>query len=150
MAILFTNGTQTIKLYESSNRGKPLYQLAYYTGGRRVQRNFADKANAKRTAKRVLGTMAGDSELVDNLATPELESLVAAKKVLMPGYALHVAAEEHAQALIRLGKVTLREAVDFFLSHHRADVPRLMLDETATRFAASPARKYANSPWLPT
>jgi integrase len=50
---------------------------------------------------------------------------------------LHVAVEEHAQALTRLGKVTLREAVDFFLSHHRADVPRLMLTETAEQFAAS-------------
>ncbi len=137
MATLFTNGTETIKLYESINRGKPLYQLAYYAGGRRVQRNFSDKAKAKRTAKRVLGTLAEDSEAVDNLNTPELESLVAAKKVLASGYALHVAVEEHAQALARLGKVTLREAVDFFLSHHRADVPRLMLDETATQFAAS-------------
>jgi integrase len=137
MATLFTNGTETIKLYESINRGKPLYQLAYYTGGRRVQRNFADKAKAKRTAKRVLGTLAEDSEAVDNLNTPELESLVAAKKVLASGYALHVAVEEHAQALTRLGKVTLREAVDFFLSHHRADVPRLMLDEIAKQFAAS-------------
>ena len=137
MATLITNGKQTIKLYQSSNRGKPLYQLAYYTGGRRVQRNFADKAEAKRTANQVLGGMAEDSELVDNLATPELESLVAAKRVLLSGYALHVAVEEHAQAVTRLGKVTLREAVDFFLSHHRADVPRLMLTETADQFAAS-------------
>lgn len=137
MATLITNGKQTIKLYQSSNRGKPLYQLAYYTGGRRVQRNFADKAEAKRTANQVLGGMAEDSELVDNLATPELESLVAAKKVLVSGYALHVAVEEHAQAVTRLGKTTLREAVEFFLSHHRADVPRLMLTETADQFAAS-------------
>jgi hypothetical protein len=86
MATLITNGKQTIKLYQSSNRGKPLYQLAYYTGGRRVQRNFADKAEAKRTANQVLGGMAEDSELVDNLATPELESLVAAKRVLASGY----------------------------------------------------------------
>jgi hypothetical protein len=69
----------------------------------------------------VLGTLAEDSEAVDNLNTPELESLVAAKKVLASGYALHVAVEEHAQALTRLGKVTLREAVDFFLSHSRHD-----------------------------
>jgi hypothetical protein len=70
MATLFTNGTETIKLYESINRGKPLYQLAYWAGGRRVQRNFSDEAKAKRTAKRVLGTLAEDSEAVDNLNTP--------------------------------------------------------------------------------
>jgi hypothetical protein len=33
--------------YQSSKRGK-LYQLAYYLGGRRVLRNFADKSQAKR------------------------------------------------------------------------------------------------------
>jgi hypothetical protein len=68
-------------------------------GGRRVQRNSADKGEAKRTANQVLGGMTEDSALVDNLARPELESLVAAKKVLVSGYALHVAVEEHAQAM---------------------------------------------------
>jgi hypothetical protein len=112
MATVITNGKQTIKLYQSSNRGKPLYQLAYYLGGRRVLRNFADKSQAKRTANGLLGGMSEDSALVDNLATPELESLVAAKKVLAPSYALHVAVEEHAHAVNRLGKVSLREAVE--------------------------------------
>jgi hypothetical protein len=48
-----------------------------------------------------------------------------------------VAVEEHAQAVGRLGKATLREAVDFFLRHNRADVPRLTLAEVAEQFAAS-------------
>ena len=74
------------------------------------------------------------------LATPELESLVAAKKVLAAGYALHVAAEEHAQTVARLGNVSLLEAVDYFLRHHRADVPRLMPTEAADLFATSRQR----------
>lgn len=104
MATVITNGKQTIKLYQSSNRGKPLFQLAYYLGGRRVLRNFSDKSHAKRTANGLLGGMAEDSALVDNLATPELESLVAAKKVLASGYALHVAVEEHAQGCKSIGQ----------------------------------------------
>jgi integrase len=71
------------------------------------------------------------------MATPELESLVAARKVLAPAYALHVAVEEHAQAVIKLGKTSLREAVEFFLRHNRADVPRLTLSEIAEQFGAS-------------
>jgi hypothetical protein len=114
---------QTVKLYRSVNRGKAMYQLAYYMGGRRVQKNFADKAEAKRVAKQILGGLTNDAEAVEAMATPELESLVAARKVLAPGYALHVAVEEHAQAVTKLGKATLREAVEFFLRHHRADVP---------------------------
>lgn len=137
MATVITNGKQTVKLYQSVNRGRAMYQLAYYNGGKRVQQNFTDKAQAKRVANQVLGGLAGDSALVDAAATPEIESLVAAKKVLAPGYALHVAVEEHAQELARLGKATLREAVDFFLRHHRTDMPRLPLKEVAELFSRS-------------
>src|SRR6202522_4415767 len=137
MATEISNGRQTGKLYRSVNRGKAMYQLAYYMGGRRVQKNFADKAEAKRVAKQILGGLTNDAEAVEALATPELESLVAARRVLAPNYALQVAVEEHAQAVGKLGEISLREAVEFFLRHNRADVPRLTLAEIAEQFAKS-------------
>jgi integrase len=137
MATEISNGRQTVKLYSSVNRGKAMYQLAYYAGGRRVQKNFADKAEAKRVAKQILGDLSNDAEAVGAMATPELESHIAARRVLAPNYALHVAVEEHAQAVGRLGKATLRDAVDFFLRHHRTDVPRLPLAEISEQFAQS-------------
>jgi hypothetical protein len=91
MATEISNGKQTVKLYHSVNRGKAMYQLAYYAGGRRVQKNFSDKAEAERVARAVLGGLAEDAVAVDALATPELESLIAARKVLATNYALHVA-----------------------------------------------------------
>ncbi len=117
-----------------------MYQLAYYEGGRRVQKNFSDKAEAKRVAKQILGELTNDSKAVEAMATPELESLIAARKVLASGYALHVAVEEHAQAVQKLGKISLREAVEFFLRHHRTDVPRLPLSEISELFAKSRER----------
>jgi integrase len=140
MATEFSNGKQTVKLYQSVNRGKAMYQLAYYAGGRRIQKNFVDKAEAKRVARAVLGGLAEDAGAVDALATPELESLVAARKVLAPNYALHVAVEEHAQAVVKLGKTSIREAVEFFLRHNRADVPKLTLSEIAELFGISRQR----------
>ena len=137
MATEFSNGKQTVKLYRSVNRGKEMYQLAFYQAGRRVQKNFSDKAEAKRVAKQILGELTNDAVAVEAMATPELESLIAAKKVLVGGYALHVAVEEHAQAVTKLGKATLREAVEFFLRHHRTDVPRLPLSEISEQFARS-------------
>jgi integrase len=137
MATEISNGKQTVKLYRSVNRGKAMYQLAFYTAGRRVQKNFKDKSEAKRVANQILGGLTHDAAAVDAMATPELESLVAAKRVLASGYALHVAVEEHAQAVVKLGKTSLREAVEFFLRHNRADVPRLKLGEIAEQFAAS-------------
>ena len=137
MATEISNGKQTVKLYHSVNRGKPMYQLAFYTAGRRIQRNFKNKSEAKRVANQILGGLTNDAAALDALATPELESLIAARKVLASGYALHVAVEEHAQAVGKLGKTSLREAVEFFLRHNRADVPRLTLAEIAEQFAKS-------------
>jgi integrase len=114
-----------------------MYQLAFYTAGRRIQKNFRDKSEAKRVAGQILRGLTLDTREVDSLVTPDLESLVAARKVLVSGYALHVAVEEHAQAVTKLGKTSLREAVEFFLRHNRADVPRLTLAEIAERFASS-------------
>lgn len=132
-----SNGRQTVKLYRSVNRGKAMYQLAYYAAGRRVQRNFADKSERNRVANQILGNLSNDANAIDAMATPELESLIAARRVLAPGYAVHVAVEEHAQAVGKLGKATLREAVEFFLRHNRADVPRLTLPEAGEQFAKS-------------
>ncbi len=132
-----SNGKQTVKLYRSVNRGKEMYQLAYYAGGRRVQRNFADRSERNRVAKQILGDLSNDADAIEAMATPELESLIAARRVLAPGYALHVAVEEHAQAIGKLGKATLREAVEFFLRHNRADVPQMTLTEVAEQFAKS-------------
>jgi hypothetical protein len=46
MATEIPNGKQSVKLYHSVNRGKAMYQLSYYAGGRRVQKNFADKCGS--------------------------------------------------------------------------------------------------------
>jgi integrase len=74
---------------------------------------------------------------VDDLTAAELESFVAARRALAPNYALHVAVEEHAYAVAKLGRATLREAVEFFCRHNRADTPRLTLLEIAEQFAKS-------------
>ena len=137
MATEISNGRQTVKLYHSVNRGKPMYQLAFYTAGRRIQKNFRDKSEAKRVANQILRGLTLDTQAVDALVTPDLESLIAARKALAPSYALHVAVEEHAQAVVKLGKISLREAVEFFLRHNRADVPRLTLSETSAAPAIS-------------
>ena len=70
MATEISNGRQTVKLYCSVNRGKAMYQLAYYMGGRRVQKNFADKAEAKRVAKQILGGLTNDAEAVKHWLRP--------------------------------------------------------------------------------
>ncbi|MEJ0000249.1 MAG: hypothetical protein WDO13_14430 [Verrucomicrobiota bacterium] len=81
MATEFSNGKQVIKLYRSVNRGRPMYQLSYYVGGKRMQKNFADKAEAERMAGTILNTLGKDAMVVDSLTTAELESFVVARRV---------------------------------------------------------------------
>jgi len=71
MVTEISNGKQTAKLYQSVNRGRAMYQLAYYCSGRRVQKNFSDRAHAKRVAKQILGGLYNDALAVDAVATPE-------------------------------------------------------------------------------
>jgi len=137
MAKEISNGIHTVKLYNYEDRGRRMHQLAYYEAGKRRLRNFSMKSEAETVAWQILGQLTNGTETARAFRTPELESLVAARQVLASGYALHVAVEEHAQAVGRLGKATLREAVEFFLRHNRADVPRLRLAEIAEQFAAS-------------
>jgi hypothetical protein len=84
-----------------------------------------------------VGGLAEDSAAVDILSTSELESYVAARKVLAPAYALHVAVSEHAQAVSQLGKSTLQEAVQFFLRHHKSEVGRISLATLTDQFGGS-------------
>jgi integrase len=137
MAKEISNGVHTVKLYNYVDRGRTMHQLAYYEAGRRKLRNFAVKSEAETVAWQILGQLTNGTEEARALRMPELESLIAARRVLAPNYPLHVAVEEHAQAVGRLGSATLREAVEFFLRHNRSDVPRLTLAEVAEQFAAS-------------
>src|SRR6202142_2398682 len=137
MAKEISNGTHTVKLYNYVDRGRKMHQLAYYEAGRRRLRKFSVKSEAETVAWQILGQLTNGTEAARAFRTPELESLAAARQVLASGYALHVAVEEHAQAVGRLGNATLREAVEFFQRHNRADVPRLTLTEIAEQFAKS-------------
>jgi hypothetical protein len=55
-------------------------------GGRQVQKNFADKAEAKRAGKQILGGLTNDAEAVEAVTTPEKETLVArnARRISSP------------------------------------------------------------------
>lgn len=81
--IEFSNGRDTVKIYTTTVRGKPLYQLALYRAGRHERRTFADRAEARRVAKLILTQLAsGAKETEAVVTTPEVESLIAARKAL--------------------------------------------------------------------
>jgi integrase len=142
--IEISNGRQAVKIYRTTVRGQPIHQMAYYRGGRRERRTFADLGKARREAKLILAQLASETaEAAEAVTTPEMESLVAARKALGGlGCPVHVAVETFAEAIRRLGTTdspgtTLLEAVALWRKHHPAGFQRLPLQEMARRFVES-------------
>jgi integrase len=120
--IILTNGQHEIKIYTVQNRGRAVFQLSYYEGGKRERQTFAKVSDARREAKLVLGRLALNVHDVAELSSADMESYVVARKHVEPtGLPLHVCAELFAQAHAKLEGRSLAGAVDFFLSFHPAE-----------------------------
>lgn len=56
--IILSNGQHEIKIYTVQNRGRAVFQLSYYEGGKRERQTFAKVSDARREGKLVLGRLA--------------------------------------------------------------------------------------------
>jgi hypothetical protein len=83
MAKEISNGVHTVKLYNYVDRGRRMHQLAYYEAGKRKLRNFSIKSEAETVAWQILGQLTNSTEEARAFRTPELESLVAARRVIL-------------------------------------------------------------------
>ncbi len=134
--IILTNGQHEIKIYTVQNRGRAVFQLSYYEGGKRQRQTFAKVSDARREGKLVLGRLAMNSHDVAELSTADMESYVVARKHAQPtGLPLHVCAELYAQAHVRLAGRSLADAVAFFVSFHPTDTEVKALDKLIEDFA---------------
>lgn len=61
--IVLTNGQHEVKIYTVQNRGRSVFQLSYYEGGKRERQTYAKVSDAKKEAKLVLtsGTSSCDA-----------------------------------------------------------------------------------------
>ena len=146
--IEFSNGTNTVKIYTTQVRGRPVHQVAYYRAGQRERCNFASLREARSQAKIILAQLAGaTSEAAEAVTTPELESLVAARKALTGiDCPLHLAVESFANSIKALGLpqnpvTALSDAVAFYRKHNPAGAERLPITEVAQRFVDSRKRR---------
>ena len=153
-SIEFSNGRDTVKIYTSTARGKPLFQVAYYRAGCRERRSFSNRAQATREAKLILTQLASATvETEKAVTTPEVESLVAARKALNGiDCPLHVAVEAFARSVETLGSpanpvTALLEAVTFYRKHHPANAERIPLKELTERFVDSRRRRGLSDEW---
>jgi integrase len=140
--IEYTNGDQTVRIYPTTARERPVYQLSYYQGGERKRQSFSNLVKAKREAKSVLGQLANETRVGGVMTSEEIQSAVVAEKKLEGlDIPLHVATQEYVSAIKLLPDgVSLREACEFYRKHQAPDVLSLTVGQMQARFVESRSR----------
>ncbi len=135
---LIKHGSVTIKVNESVNRGRPLFFFNFYEGGRRHQRNFADKEAAHAEADTIARRLAGGHGAAIALTGRDRDAYLHAVRVLEGlDIPLSAAVEEYAAARKKLGGDPLADAVDFYLTRNPSQLPQKSVAEVVKEFLAA-------------
>ena len=127
-------GNVTVKIYRSyrikARQSYTLFDVADYTSGRRKFISFADEGEARRKANEIAIKLANSEGDVLQLTSNDRAAYLRSMDLLKPtGKALELAAAEYAEASEKLGRHALSEAVNFFLKHNPASLPRRTVRE---------------------
>jgi hypothetical protein len=114
------SGSVSVKIYSGKSRGNPLHTVAYYYGGRRIRKVFADLKTAREEAQAKAQLLQTGELQVLTLTNKDRAAYVAALESLRPtGKRLEIATAEYADAIKSLNDSgILADAVHFFLRHH--------------------------------
>ncbi len=78
--ITIKKGSAHVKIYPTSNRGKPLFMVTWFVAGKRHRRNFADEAAARKEATLVATKLNAGETQVLMLTSGDRESYLEAKR----------------------------------------------------------------------
>lgn len=136
----FTNGRNEVKLYTTQGRSGASYQVCYYAGGKRERKTFADLAEARRFSRQKLNDLATTSHEAEAVSTPELESYLAAKRIIASaGLPLHNVCETFMAAREMLGDTPLLDAVRRYLRQNKG-VEGVPIKQSAQEFMEARGR----------
>ena len=136
----FTNGCNEVKLYTTQGRRGASYQACYYAGGKRERKTFADLAEARRFARQKLNDLATTTDEAEAVSTPELESYLAAKRIIASsGLPLHSVCETFMAAREMLGNTPLLDAVRRYARQNQG-VQSVPIRQAAQEFMAARER----------
>lgn len=111
------SGNVTIRIYKvDTAKGYTEYKLAYYApDGKRKFQSFADYADARKRADKVVGTLSGpDAHALTVSADDRLVYLRAVEALKPLGVPLDVAVAEYARARAVLGTVPIADAASYY------------------------------------
>ncbi|MBA2743638.1 MAG: hypothetical protein H0U43_04915 [Chthoniobacterales bacterium] len=121
-AIVVREGSATVKIYVTANRGRPLYTVVYYLGAKRVRQNFANLNAAKQEARQIAIQLRNGKLDILTLGSAEKENYVHAMALLRPlDLPLSAAVAEYARAKTILGATPLLAAAQMYV-HSGSDL----------------------------
>jgi len=116
-------GSSRVKIYytpDKTAKGEvPFFTISYWMKGKRVRQMFPTLKAAKKAAKKKADELDQGDHGAAKLTNEDSAAYLRAIALLKPsGTPLEFAASEYANAIKRLGAVSLSQAVDFYLSRH--------------------------------
>ena len=129
---LVGRGSATVKIYLTPHGGKNYYTLSYWLAGKRKRQVFPTLQAAKdEAAVKAIAFTNGDLGAA-KLTNADSAAYARAVALLEPvGAPLELAASEYANAVKRLGSVSLSQAVDYYLRRHPVHLVPKMVKEVA-------------------
>ena len=117
-------------IYRHTNRGYNEFKLAYQVGDKRKLEAFADFESAKQRAIDVTAAISKGDHAVLTLRPAERAIYARAIAALKPsGTPPDIAAERCAAAVDKLGKLSLMDAVGFYVKRYPENMPRKTISE---------------------
>ena len=117
--VIVKRGSVEVKIYRTPSHGCDRYTVSFYQNGQRQRPSFSTLAEAKNEAEIITGRLASTDADVLLLRSADRAAYQRARQVLDPlGVAIETAAVQFAEARVKLGDVSLYQAVEFYLKRH--------------------------------
>ncbi len=126
--ILIKSGSVTVRVYQTVNRGRPLFTVSYHEAGGRRLRQFAELSKARREAKIIADQLSAGEGRALELTGKDRDSYVYAVRKLKPlDVPLNVVIDEYLKA--RAYDVPLVEAARSYAETHKDKLPDKAVEE---------------------
>ena len=133
--ITIKKGSALVKIYPTTNRGKPLFMVTWFVAGQRHRRNFADEAQARKEATLVATKLNAGETQVLMLTSGDRESYLEAKRLLTPlSVPLLDAIRDYVAAWTILQDEALLPAVRYYHQHAHRQLPKRSVDAVLREF----------------
>ena len=136
-AIEVTRGSTSVKIYRVMNRGREIFMVTWFVGGKRFRKNLTDEKTARREAADLADKLNRGQAQSISLTGADRDAYLQARQELAPlGVPLYMAMKDYVAAARLLDGKPLLSAVQFFLNHTHQDMPEKRVSELYEEFLA--------------